>query len=92
MTYRWFDKCVSLLMTSQGDAAVNFEHSWGDGVAVMSYFNAIFHDSNDNPAVQTKDVATAEPQVTKLGEALILFHVHIGMKFIHLVPLESLIL
>lgn len=55
-------------MTSEGEASVNFEHSWGDGVAVMSYFNAIHADGNDNPAVDSPNVATAEPQVTKLGE------------------------
>ena len=28
---RWFDKSFSLIITQSGDAAINFEHSWGDG-------------------------------------------------------------
>ena len=71
LQFRWFDKSVSLLMTSKGDAAVNFEHSWGDGVAVMSLFNAMFSDSNTNPAASSRDIATSEPQVTKLGEYVV---------------------
>ncbi|GLH11647.1 uncharacterized protein GBIM_16393 [Gryllus bimaculatus] len=46
---RWFDKSFSLLFTQDGYAAVNFEHSWGDGVAVLRYFNDIFNDSSKNP-------------------------------------------
>ena len=42
-------------MAKDGVAAVNFEHSWGDGVAVLRYFTEILKDSNDNPFV---DVGT----------------------------------
>ena len=31
-------------MTPGGHAAVNFEHSWGDGVAVLRYFEEIYKD------------------------------------------------
>ena len=55
-------------MTPKGDGCVTFEHSWGDGVAVMSYFNAVFKDSNDKPAVTSSDTAAnVTPKVTKLG-------------------------
>lgn len=67
---RWYDKCFSLIVEPNGEAAVNFEHSWGDGVAVMSYFNAIFNDSNTNPAASSNDLKTDCPPVTKLGESV----------------------
>lgn len=48
---RWFDKSFSLQLTKDGMAAVNFEHSWGDGVAVLRYFQDIYKDSTENPFV-----------------------------------------
>lgn len=32
-------------------AAVNFEHSWGDGVATLRYVQDIYKDSTENPFV-----------------------------------------
>eukprot|EP00760_Papus_ankaliazontas_P034484 PhM_4_TR7219/c0_g1_i1/m.89865/K08766/CPT2; carnitine O-palmitoyltransferase 2 len=34
-TNRWWDKSISLNVTNNGVVGVNFEHSWGDGVAVL---------------------------------------------------------
>ena len=34
-----------LLVQANGKAAVNFEHAWGDGVAVLRYFNEVFDAS-----------------------------------------------
>lgn len=34
---RWFDKSFSLIVSKDGYAGINFEHSWGDGVAVLRY-------------------------------------------------------
>ncbi|XP_049316344.1 carnitine O-palmitoyltransferase 2, mitochondrial isoform X1 [Bactrocera dorsalis] len=48
-TNRWFDKSVSLIVTVDGTAAVNFEHSWGDGIAVLRYFNEIYQETINNP-------------------------------------------
>jgi carnitine O-palmitoyltransferase 2 len=42
---RWFDKSFSVIVTKDGHSAINFEHSWGDGVAVLRFFNEIFNDS-----------------------------------------------
>lgn len=28
---RWFDKSLSMIVCKDGNAGVNFEHSWGDG-------------------------------------------------------------
>ncbi|KAJ8302034.1 hypothetical protein KUTeg_021021 [Tegillarca granosa] len=46
---RWFDKSFMLMVNPSGLASVNFEHSWGDGVAVLRYFNEVFKDSTKNP-------------------------------------------
>ncbi|XP_077203762.1 carnitine O-palmitoyltransferase 2, mitochondrial-like isoform X1 [Paroedura picta] len=48
---RWFDKSFSLIITSDGAAGVNFEHSWGDGVAVLRFINEVYRDSTEHPAV-----------------------------------------
>nr|XP_033773163.1 carnitine O-palmitoyltransferase 2, mitochondrial isoform X2 [Geotrypetes seraphini] len=48
---RWFDKSLSLILAADGTAGINFEHSWGDGVAVLRFQNEVFRDSTENPAV-----------------------------------------
>ncbi|OCT85028.1 carnitine O-palmitoyltransferase 2, mitochondrial-like [Xenopus laevis] len=48
---RWFDKSFSIIMTEDGTAAINFEHSWGDGVAVLRFQNEVFKDSTQRPAI-----------------------------------------
>ncbi|XP_067893336.1 carnitine O-palmitoyltransferase 2, mitochondrial isoform X2 [Heterodontus francisci] len=48
---RWFDKSFSIILTKDGNAAVNFEHSWGDGVAAVRLQNEIFKDSTQRPAI-----------------------------------------
>lgn len=69
---RWFDKSFQLIITRGGTAAVNFEHSWGDGVAVLRYFKEVFADSTQNHCVNpdTKPSANAssERKVQKLGK------------------------
>ena len=44
MLHRWFDKSFQLIVTRGGHAAINFEHSWGDGVAVLRLFNELYKD------------------------------------------------
>ncbi|BES91094.1 Carnitine O-palmitoyltransferase 2 [Nesidiocoris tenuis] len=48
---RFFDKSFSLIVDNSGIAGVNFEHSWGDGIAVLRYFQDIYKDSVENPQV-----------------------------------------
>ncbi|XP_023932320.1 carnitine O-palmitoyltransferase 2, mitochondrial [Lingula anatina] len=48
---RWFDKSFSLIMTKDGKTCVNFEHAWGDGVAVLRYFNEVFKLTTEKPFV-----------------------------------------
>ncbi|KAH8380078.1 hypothetical protein KR009_008835 [Drosophila setifemur] len=55
---RWFDKSISLLISADGTTAINFEHSWGDGVAVLRYFNELYKDTLKQPFVSTETVHT----------------------------------
>lgn len=48
---RWFDKSFSLIVTADGVVGVNFEHSWGDGVAVLRYFQDIHKEVTTKPWV-----------------------------------------
>lgn len=52
---RWFDKSFSLIVANDGTATVNFEHSWGDGVAVLRYFNEVFAASQEATHVNPGD-------------------------------------
>ncbi|KAF1332956.1 Carnitine o-palmitoyltransferase 2, partial [Globisporangium splendens] len=48
----WFDKSFQLIVAANGKASVNFEHSWGDGVAVLRYLNEMYNDSVKYPVLQ----------------------------------------
>ncbi|XP_050413982.1 carnitine O-palmitoyltransferase 2, mitochondrial [Patella vulgata] len=47
---RWFEKSFMLILNKAGTAAVNFEHAWGDGVAVLRYFKEVFKDTTEKPS------------------------------------------
>lgn len=49
---RWFDKSFSVIVTENARAGVSFEHSWGDGVAVLRYFNDIYRDTTSEGALR----------------------------------------
>ncbi|KAF6777461.1 hypothetical protein AHF37_03690 [Paragonimus kellicotti] len=53
---RWFDKSLSLLIDRTGCAAINFEHSWGDGVAVVRLSQDMFEQSEKEPVVGPDDL------------------------------------
>eukprot|EP00658_Telonema_sp_P-2_P033508 TRINITY_DN24581_c0_g1_i2.p1 TRINITY_DN24581_c0_g1~~TRINITY_DN24581_c0_g1_i2.p1 ORF type:complete len:464 (+),score=168.20 TRINITY_DN24581_c0_g1_i2:148-1539(+) len=42
---RWWDKAASVIVSKEGTLGVNFEHAWGDGVAVLRYTVDTFNDS-----------------------------------------------
>lgn len=56
-TNRWFDKSFSLIVAKDGTAGINFEHSWGDGVAVLRYFNDVKKDISEKPKFHPEDVS-----------------------------------
>ncbi|CAK9296202.1 unnamed protein product [Gordionus sp. m RMFG-2023] len=55
---RWFDKSFQLIVGPGGQAAVNMEHSWGDGVSVVRFLTDIYIDSVTRPALDPKDANT----------------------------------
>lgn len=59
---RWFDKSFSLIVASDGVAGINFEHSWGDGVAVLRYFQDIYKDSTEKPFVHPDSKHKGDPE------------------------------
>ena len=43
---RWFDKSFGMMFASTGDCfGLRFEHSWGDGVAVMRFCDDVVNDA-----------------------------------------------
>ncbi|XP_036971126.1 carnitine O-palmitoyltransferase 2, mitochondrial [Acanthopagrus latus] len=56
---RWYDKSFSIILAKDGQAAINFEHSWGDGVAVLRFQNEVFKDTTEQPLVHPGSAAAA---------------------------------
>ncbi|XP_063154039.1 carnitine O-palmitoyltransferase 2, mitochondrial [Candoia aspera] len=56
---RWYDKSFNLILAKDGSAAIHFEHSWGDGVAVLRFQNEVFKDSTEFPAITPQSQPTA---------------------------------
>ncbi|KAJ0065408.1 hypothetical protein NL108_009535 [Boleophthalmus pectinirostris] len=48
---RWYDKSFSIIIAKDGNAAINFEHSWGNGLTMLRFQNEIFKDTTENPNV-----------------------------------------
>ena len=46
---RWYDKSISMMVSQNGLTGFGFEHSWGDGVAVMRFIDEIVKDIRQNP-------------------------------------------
>ncbi|CAG2167758.1 unnamed protein product [Oppiella nova] len=62
---RWYDKSFTILMSRDGRPAINFEHSWGDGVAVLRFFNEIYQDSTQNHFVHPNSPLNKAIDVSK---------------------------
>ena len=58
-------------MGKNGVAGLNFEHSWGDGIAVLRYFSEVYKDSTKNPHIHPGsecNMKSAEYFVSPLGK------------------------
>lgn len=76
IAFRWFDKTFSLIVAGDGVAGVNFEHSWGDGVAVLRYFNDIYNETTTKPFVTPDSVGNEQDVdtiVNKLGTHMYMY-------------------
>lgn len=39
---RWGDKSFNIIVCANGKAGISWEHAWGDGVAVLRFFNEVY--------------------------------------------------
>ena len=65
------------------------EHSWGDGVAVLRYFNEIYKDSTENTRIhpgEAPDMSGAD-RVKKLGRSNVI--VRKASLLVHELPWSS---
>lgn len=75
---RWFDKSFSVIVTRDGISGINFEHSWGDGVAVLRFFQDIYAETMTKPFIHpdskpSEDNITVEKLEIKLDDKSKLF-------------------
>lgn len=65
---RWYDKSLSVIVGKDGTTGINFEHSWGDGVAVLRYFNEMYKETTSKPFVHPGSILVkgVEPTVKSL--------------------------
>ena len=65
---RWFDKSLNLIVTKNGLSAINFEHAWGDGVAVLRFFNELFTHTTTKPYIPSKhNILCRRVQIEAVG-------------------------
>ena len=58
---RWWDKSFQLIVSKNGYVCCNFEHSWGDGVAVMRWANDVWHTAAEDFAPPQIVAPTEKP-------------------------------
>jgi hypothetical protein len=61
---RWFDKSFQLVVAKNGRSAINFEHAWGDGAAVLRYFDEVYTCANGLPLLPPAESPAALPSST----------------------------
>jgi len=64
---RWFDKSVSIIFSNNGLAGINFEHAWGDGVAIMRFFDDLLNDNFKNAYVTDDNVHSFDVNVQEIN-------------------------
>ncbi|XP_020843458.1 carnitine O-palmitoyltransferase 2, mitochondrial-like [Phascolarctos cinereus] len=71
---RWFDKSFNLILTKDGSAAINFEHSWGDVMTILRFMKEVFQDSTKAPAIGPREV----PMAPNASTAVKKLHFHLN--------------
>jgi carnitine O-palmitoyltransferase 2 len=69
-TNRWWDKSISITTTKDGALGVEFEHSWGDGVAALRYTVDCFNDSVGTSSKSLNKSANATEGIHQLQWSL----------------------
>ncbi|CAE1255869.1 CPT2 [Acanthosepion pharaonis] len=67
---RWFDKSFNLIIPPDGRSSLNFEHSWGDGIAMLRYANEMIKDSKERPAIHPDTQASTSVDSSKCVQHL----------------------
>ncbi|KAI1715476.1 choline/Carnitine o-acyltransferase domain-containing protein [Ditylenchus destructor] len=67
---RWFDKCFQLIVDGNGQATVNFEHSWGDGVAILRLMEETLKDTVTSRFVTPEDKPNENVNVENMVQKL----------------------
>lgn len=57
---RWWDKCLNLIVAANGKAGVAWEHAWGDGSAVLYFFNALYEDVTGRSVPRAKGTGESD--------------------------------
>ena len=52
---RWHDKSFQVSVRPDGNAGITFEHSWGDGVAVLSYLTQVYDHAVKSDVVKPSE-------------------------------------
>ena len=84
---RWYDKSISLLVTPDGQASTNFEHSPFDGSTIIRMQNDIWHMAaglDSGKAVPTEAVHLEEEvldceAVMSLADRYVFFNQHLNL-------------
>lgn len=63
---RWWDKSFQVIISKNGALCVNFEHAWGDGVAILRYTVDCFNDSISRSAAAMNKNAAPTAAVDQL--------------------------
>ena len=79
---RWHDKSFQIVVRPDGVSCMTFEHSWGDGVAVLSYLTEVYDhvmktkvnidsNNNQNNSTTTSTTTTVEKLTFNTDEELV---------------------
>ena len=63
---RWWDKSFQCIVSKNGALCINFEHAWGDGVAMLRYTVDVFNDSISRSAASMNKKVPATAPVEQL--------------------------
>ena len=58
---------VSIIFSNNGLAGINFEHAWGDGVAIMRFFDDLLNDNFKNAYVTDDNVHSFDVNVQEIN-------------------------
>jgi len=70
---RWFDKSFHMGLSKNAKMAINFEHAWGDGVAIMRFLNETIESSAADqfvPSGSNEYQSTVVPLEFEMDEAV----------------------